>query len=69
MGRLHRGRQNYLFADGSVRFLTLRQTLTPKPLWDNFAHWCPESPCAASSNWTQKDIDFEIKLLNHYNFP
>ena len=69
IGRRHSGRQNYLFADGSVRFLTLRRTLTPKPLWENLAHWCPECPCADGMNWTQKDVDYDLAMLDRNGFP
>jgi prepilin-type N-terminal cleavage/methylation domain-containing protein/prepilin-type processing-associated H-X9-DG protein len=41
-GTWHHGRSNYLFADGHVKSLFLRQTLMPRVLWDNILDWCPE---------------------------
>ena len=50
-----KSRGNYLFADGHVRLLTLRQTLQPEVLWDNIRDWCPECGCA-KYGWTPQTI-------------
>lgn len=50
-GYMHNWRPNYLFADGHVRSMALRQTLTPEVLWDNIGDWCPECACNPLMRW------------------
>ena len=64
LGVWHRGKGNYLFADGRVRLLSLRQTLTPTPLWDNLRSWHPTRP-----GWTEEDIRYGLQRLDKVRYP
>ena len=68
-GLWHRGRSNDVFADGHVRALTYRQTLTPRVLWDNVRDWCPECPCAEQVGWTPKDIADDLQAMDRNGWP
>jgi prepilin-type N-terminal cleavage/methylation domain-containing protein/prepilin-type processing-associated H-X9-DG protein len=67
VGQRHQQRGNYLFADGHVRSLTLRQTLEPVPLWDNLDDWCPE--CLPWIRWTEIDIQSDLMALKGERIP
>jgi prepilin-type N-terminal cleavage/methylation domain-containing protein/prepilin-type processing-associated H-X9-DG protein len=67
-GLRHQKRSNYLFADGHVKLLTLRQTLTPEVLWDNIGEWCPGCTCTTIA-WTPKDIQQTLKELDEAHYP
>jgi prepilin-type N-terminal cleavage/methylation domain-containing protein/prepilin-type processing-associated H-X9-DG protein len=64
IGSWHLRRGNFLFADGSVRGMTLRQTLTPIVLWDNFRDWCPECGCAKEEGWSPPDIADTLRNMD-----
>jgi prepilin-type processing-associated H-X9-DG protein len=69
-GTRHRGRSNYLFADGYVKALTIRQTLTPEVMWDKITNWCPGcGGCEYGQDWTSKDIQTALKLLDQLHYP
>ena len=68
-GLWHRNRGNYLFADGSVRLLALRQTLTPEVLWDNYNDWCPGCECAGYFGWTRADVEKALKEMDRVRYP
>jgi prepilin-type N-terminal cleavage/methylation domain-containing protein/prepilin-type processing-associated H-X9-DG protein len=69
-GTRHHTRSNYLFADGHVKALSIRQTLTPEVLWDKISNWCPTcGGCELSPDWTAKDIQTALKLLDQLNYP
>jgi prepilin-type N-terminal cleavage/methylation domain-containing protein/prepilin-type processing-associated H-X9-DG protein len=68
IGTWHRGRGNYLFADGHVKLLSLRQTLEPEVLWDNIGEWCPECGCK-DYQWTPQDVADGLKALVKYHYP
>jgi prepilin-type N-terminal cleavage/methylation domain-containing protein/prepilin-type processing-associated H-X9-DG protein len=61
IGQRHHGRVNYLFADGHVKLLTLRQTLEPVVLWDNIYEWYNSTPWFPG--WKLKDLEFTKKVL------
>ena len=69
IGIWHRGKGNYLFADGSVRSMGLRQTLTPEVLWDNIGEWCPECGCAEKYAWNEANIRNLLTLLDKEKYP
>jgi prepilin-type N-terminal cleavage/methylation domain-containing protein/prepilin-type processing-associated H-X9-DG protein len=69
VGTYHRGKGNYLFADGHVKLLPLRRTLSPEVLWDNLGEWCPECPCLRSFQWGRGDVDRLLKALDEINYP
>jgi prepilin-type N-terminal cleavage/methylation domain-containing protein/prepilin-type processing-associated H-X9-DG protein len=62
VGQSHDGRGNYLFADGHVRALSIRQTLTPVVLWDNVKNWWIGYDWKHS--WSPADIQYDLKLLD-----
>jgi prepilin-type N-terminal cleavage/methylation domain-containing protein/prepilin-type processing-associated H-X9-DG protein len=68
-GAWHHYKSNFLFADSHVRCLSLRQTLTPKPLWDDLSEWCPECHCSEKSAWSQSDISAVLKTLDQIKYP
>jgi prepilin-type N-terminal cleavage/methylation domain-containing protein/prepilin-type processing-associated H-X9-DG protein len=72
-GTRHNNHSNYLFADGHVKALSLRQTLTPELHWDKVTNWCPSCNTGNCSNahpvWTQTDIDKFIKRLDKLHYP
>jgi prepilin-type processing-associated H-X9-DG protein len=69
-GLRHLKRTNYLFADGHVKLLSLRQTLTPEVLWDNLGEWCPECDCyGLTSYWTPNDIQQVLKNMDEAHYP
>jgi prepilin-type N-terminal cleavage/methylation domain-containing protein/prepilin-type processing-associated H-X9-DG protein len=68
-GLRHQRRSNYLFADGHVKLLALRQTLAPEILWDNLAYWCPSCFCGSAEDWTPDDIKNTLKELDEARFP
>jgi prepilin-type N-terminal cleavage/methylation domain-containing protein/prepilin-type processing-associated H-X9-DG protein len=63
----HRKRGNFLFADGHVRLLTVRQTLTPRVLFDNLRKWCPRCNCVSTYGWTEETIRTSLKLATQYD--
>ena len=65
----HSRRSNYLFADGHVRLLSVRQTLTPKVLWDNLNDWNPGSTCARGYGWKPEDVAKTLKNLDEIGYP
>jgi prepilin-type N-terminal cleavage/methylation domain-containing protein/prepilin-type processing-associated H-X9-DG protein len=68
-GLRHQRRSHYLFADGHVKLLTLRQTMNPEVMWDNMADWCPTCDCYADTFWTQKDVQQILKNLDEAGYP
>ena len=68
-GTWHRGRGNYLFADGHVRLLSIRQTITPVVLWDNIRDWCPECLKSDNAEWSADDIAHDLQELNRFHYP
>jgi prepilin-type N-terminal cleavage/methylation domain-containing protein/prepilin-type processing-associated H-X9-DG protein len=57
----HQKRANYLFADGHIRLLTVRQTLAPEILWSNIPEWTVE--CDPEWGWTPEEVRrLEAKL-------
>lgn len=68
IGTWHRGKGTYLFADGHVKLLSLRQTLEPNVLWDNIIEWCPACSCK-EYGWTQKDITEGLQAIGKYHYP
>jgi prepilin-type processing-associated H-X9-DG protein len=66
IGNFHRGQGNFLFADGHVRLMPLRRTLTPKVLWDRYGDWQSECPEAVGATWTEKDISQTLIDLDRY---
>jgi prepilin-type processing-associated H-X9-DG protein len=75
MGIRHRGKGNYLFADGHVRTLSVRQTLAPTVMWDNISEWCPDCDCTqppisgANRWWTQQRLDADLRELDEHHYP
>jgi prepilin-type N-terminal cleavage/methylation domain-containing protein/prepilin-type processing-associated H-X9-DG protein len=69
MGTWHRGKGNYLFADGHVKLLSLRQTMTPEVLWDNLSEWCQECPDLPYDSWNQRDITDGLQAIEKYHYP
>jgi prepilin-type N-terminal cleavage/methylation domain-containing protein/prepilin-type processing-associated H-X9-DG protein len=67
LGQQHSGRGNYLFADGHVRSLRLRQTLTPVVLWDNLKNWCPD--CLSAWFWSPGDLNLTLRALDQEGVP
>jgi prepilin-type N-terminal cleavage/methylation domain-containing protein/prepilin-type processing-associated H-X9-DG protein len=68
-GLRHANRANYLFADGHVRLLSVRQTLTPEVLWDNLADWCPNCICGSGAKWTLEDVQKTLRDLDTEHYP
>ncbi|HEY3282567.1 MAG TPA: DUF1559 domain-containing protein [Armatimonadota bacterium] len=68
-GTTHRGRANYLFADGHVRTLGLRQTLVPKVLWERLSDWCPGCSGQPGSDWTSSDVQRDLAAMERYGQP
>jgi prepilin-type N-terminal cleavage/methylation domain-containing protein/prepilin-type processing-associated H-X9-DG protein len=69
-GLWHRNRTNYLFADGHVRLLKLRQTLVPKVMWDNY--WdvtCPGCVKEFKDEWKPETIQRVLKELDRIGYP
>jgi prepilin-type N-terminal cleavage/methylation domain-containing protein/prepilin-type processing-associated H-X9-DG protein len=66
-GLWHRNKTNYLFADGHVRLLSIRQTLTPEVLWDNTSDWCPD--CCNVPDWTPDIIAQDLAQLDKVGYP
>lgn len=64
IGNYHQGRANFCFADGHIRFMTLRQTLVPRVLWDNVSEWCPECGCAQRNGWKPEYIPKTLALMD-----
>jgi prepilin-type processing-associated H-X9-DG protein len=67
-GLRHLKKSNYLFADGHVKLLSLRQTLTPEVLWDRIDSWCPGCTCYKRP-WTPQDITALLKRLDDAGYP
>ena len=68
LGVLHRGKGNYLFMDGHVKLLSLRQTLVPRVLWDNYFDWC--IICSRDFlGWTPSDLEKTKKKLDAIGYP
>ena len=68
LGILHNGKGNYLFIDGHVRLLSLRQTLVPKVLWDNYFDWC--TICSRDFlGWIPRDLERTKKSLDAFGYP
>jgi prepilin-type N-terminal cleavage/methylation domain-containing protein/prepilin-type processing-associated H-X9-DG protein len=69
----HQGKGNYLFADGHVKLLSVRQTLIPEVLWDNMNEWAnkeiPEAYPVPPQGWTPKDIQAALKQLDEFGIP
>ena len=66
----HRG--NFLFADGRVQTLRLRQTLVPAIMWDNVADWCRTcEDCIKRLGWTRGDVIEALRLMDEHKqfFP
>jgi len=70
-GNRHDNRSNYLFGDGHVKALTLRQTITPDVLWDQTSDWCPECvpDCVQQPDWTSQDITADLQSMDKYQIP
>jgi prepilin-type N-terminal cleavage/methylation domain-containing protein/prepilin-type processing-associated H-X9-DG protein len=68
-GLWHRGRGNYLFADGHVKRLTVRQTLQPRDKWEDWLDWCPDCSCASVPDRTQQDADRLVRMLDEAGYP
>ncbi len=70
-GAWHGNRSNYLFADGHVKALSLRQTLTPEPMWDDMYYWCDECRTCPFDFENARPRDYrEILLqLKNYDYP
>jgi prepilin-type processing-associated H-X9-DG protein len=62
-GSWHNGYGNYLFGDGHVRAMTLRQTLLPKPLWDHLDNWCPQCDCLNQYHWSDAEVVQVLQLM------
>ncbi len=69
MGTRHHNRGNYLFADGHVKLMSVRQTLAPKVLWDNAGEWCPDCGCREKQGWTDWNVTYALKMLDKYHYP
>lgn len=70
----HQGKGNYLFADGHVKLLSIRQTLIPEVLWDNIADWAEgqvsgDFPSVQANGWTSNDIQAALKQLDEFGVP
>ena len=71
-GAWHQGRDNYLFADGYVRLLSIRQTITPEVLWDNVPDWCPhccDGHVEWVPHWTPDAIRQDLSQLDAERYP
>jgi len=71
-GLRHDGRSNYLFADGHVKAMSLRQTITPEVLWDRVRDWCPScitTPDCAPPDWIPSSIQSDLKEMDRDGFP
>ena len=69
-GTWHRGKGNYLFADGHVKLLSFRQTLTPTRLWDRVADWYPyTSDILGNVSVFNYDPQKTLRLLNQVKYP
>jgi prepilin-type N-terminal cleavage/methylation domain-containing protein/prepilin-type processing-associated H-X9-DG protein len=69
IGLVHQKKSNYLFADGHVRLLAIRQTLSPDVLWDNLRDWCPVCGCSEMLGWNSQALADVFKRLDHLHFP
>jgi prepilin-type N-terminal cleavage/methylation domain-containing protein/prepilin-type processing-associated H-X9-DG protein len=70
----HQRKGNYLFADGHVKLLAIRQTLVPEVLWDTIEAWDKDYPYYYSENytasgWKQEDIAKVLHQLNELGIP
>jgi prepilin-type processing-associated H-X9-DG protein len=70
----HWGKGNYLFADGHVKLLAIRQTLVPEALWDTIEAWDKDYPYYYPENytaggWKQEDIAKILQQLDGLGIP